>query len=128
MSHHATSDLPMDARRTQETDDVELSFLTPRFEPEAFPWRQILGYAASLLLTLAASMAVIHRVLPPQALLGVILALAGIQALVQLGFFMHIREGLGPTWHVLTLALGGVVALGIVVFSIWIMTFRWGVS
>ncbi|MDA8345435.1 MAG: cytochrome C oxidase subunit IV family protein [Thermaerobacter sp.] len=113
---------------TGRGDEVEIAILAPRFEEHAFPWRQIFGYAASLILTMAALLLVVHHVLPPVGLIVAILALATIQASLQLGLFMHLRESLGSTWHVVTLALAIVVALGIVIFSIWIMSFKSGVS
>lgn len=109
-------------------DEVEIAALAPQFEEHDFPWRQILGYAASLVLTVSALLLVVHRVLPPAELVALILALAAVQAGLQLGLFMHLRESLGETWHVVTLALAIVVALGIVIFSVWIMTFKSGVS
>ncbi len=109
-------------------EEIEIALLAPKFEEHAFPWRQIFGYAASLVLTLGALLLVERRVLAPTALLVVILALAAIQAGLQLGLFMHLRESAGATWHVVTLAIGIGVAIGIVIFSIWIMTFKSGVS
>lgn len=101
-------------------------FLAPRFHEDAFPWRQIIGYVLSLALTLLALALVIQHVLSPALLLIVVLVMAGVQAAVQFGFFMHLRESTGPAWHIASLALGIAVALGIVAFSIWIMSFKWG--
>lgn len=114
--------------RDKETTGEEeiLGFLQPHFEPATFPWRQIGGYLLSLALTLVALYLVMHHVLPAASLLVVILALAAVQAAVQLGFFMHLRESTGPAWHIVSLALGVGIALGIVAFSIWILSFKWG--
>lgn len=116
------------AREIEQGEVVEISVLAPRFEEHAFPWRQIAGYAASLLLTFGALLLVERRLLPAAWLAPVILGLAAVQAGLQLGLFMHLRESLGATWHVMTLGLAIVVALGIVILSIWIMTFKSGVS
>lgn len=102
--------------------------LRAHFVAEAFPWKQIIGYAGSLALTVVALVMVVDRVMPIQPLIAAILVLAGIQAGWQLGFFMHLREARGPAWHIGFLAFGGATALLVVVFSIWIMTFKWGVS
>ena len=62
----------------------EIPFLAPHFEPPVFPWRQIVGYGISLVLTAAALLAVIHHVLPPTGLIIVILCMAVVQAGVRL--------------------------------------------
>ncbi|AUW95608.1 hypothetical protein BXT84_13935 [Sulfobacillus thermotolerans] len=89
---------------------------------------QIFGYIGSLLLTIAALLAVVQHILSPIGLLTVILILAVAQAALQLGIFMHLRESRGSTWHIITLGLGIVIALGLVGMSMWIMTFKSGVS
>lgn len=119
---------PVISGPTGRGDEVELALLAPRFEQHDLPWRQIVGYVLSLGLTLSAYLLVVHRVLPPFGMIIAILALAGVQAALQLGLFMHLRESLGSTWHVPALALAITVALGIVIFSIWIMSFKSGVS
>ncbi len=102
--------------------------LLPHFEHLGGPWPQIIGYLASLLLTLAATLLVVHHLIAPLYLPAVILLLAVLQAGIQLGFFMHLREGIGPSWQIVALVLAGIVALGIVIFSVWIMAFKSGVS
>ncbi|MCY0908814.1 MAG: cytochrome C oxidase subunit IV [Sulfobacillus thermosulfidooxidans] len=113
---------------TGNGDEVEARFLAPHFESEGFPWLQIFGYIGSLLLTIAALLAVVQHILSPIGLLTVILILAVAQAALQLGIFMHLRESRGSTWHIITLGLGIVIALGLVGMSMWIMTFKSGVS
>lgn len=113
---------------TGHGDEVESVYLAPRFEEETFPWKQILGYIASLVLTVLAFGAVIKHVLPPVFLIGFILFLAVLQAAVQLGIFMHLRESRGTTWHIVTLGLAMLMGIGLVICSIWIMTFKSGVS
>lgn len=109
-------------------EGTEVAALAPRFTPEGTPWKQIVGYAGSLLLTFIALGAAVRHLLSPQGLVVVILALAGLQAAWQLLSFMHLRESRGSAWHVVTLFLGIGVGLGIVGFSVWIMTFKSGVS
>lgn len=107
--------------------EASWSVIAPTFHAEAaFPTRQVVGYAASIVLTLVAFLLVIHHALPATALIAVILALGGIQAAVQLGLFLHVKESVGPAWQVLTLGIGITVGLGIVGFSIWIVAFHWG--
>ncbi len=107
---------------------ITSAMLLPRFEHHAGTFPQILGYLASLVLTLAATLLVVHHLIAPLYLPAVILLLAVVQAGIQLGFFMHLREGVGLSWQVAVLILAGIVALGIVIFSIWIMAFKSGVS
>lgn len=113
---------------TGNGDEVEVRFLAPHFESDGFPWLQIFGYVGSLLLTIAALLAVVDHILPAFGLLVVILVLAVGQAALQLGIFMHLRESRGSTWHIVTLGLGIVIAIGLVGMSMWIMTFKSGVS
>lgn len=109
-------------------DKVELRFLTPRTHVSRFPSLQIVGYGLSLLLTLMAFAMVAYHWLPVSVLVTVILVLAFIQAALQLGIFMHLKEGRGTTWHIPVLGLALFIGLGIVGFSIWIMLFKSGVS
>ena len=105
-----------------------LRILEPHFAGTRFPWTQVWGYVGSLGLTLAAFGLVAHHLLPPTLLLAVVLALAAGQASLQLGVFMHLRESRGPAWQVLPLGLSFAIAIGMIVASLWIMAFKWGVS
>lgn len=125
---NGTGSPPVIGGPTGRGDEIELRILAPRFEQHDLPWRQIIGYALSLGLTFGAYLLVVHRILPPSGIVVAILAIAVVQAALQLRLFMHLRESLGSTWHVPVLSLAIVVALGIVIFSIWIMTFKSGVS
>ncbi len=102
--------------------------LRPQFAEEGFPWKQIAGFIGSLAFTFVALILVVNRVVPVVALIPIILTLAAIQAGWQLGFFMHLRESRGPAWHIGVLVLGGGIGILLVIFSIWIMMFKWGVS
>ncbi|MCF8566758.1 cytochrome C oxidase subunit IV family protein [Alicyclobacillus tolerans] len=88
-----------------------------------FPWSHIVGYILSIVLTLIALWMVLGKTLTPRPLMTTIMILAGFQVLVQLVFFMHFWEALGPRYHMLALTLGGVFAVAIIAGSIWIMTF-----
>lgn len=105
-----------------------LRFLRPHFAEEGFPWMQVAGYAGSLVLTFLAFGLVIHHLLSPAMLLGVVLVLAAGQASLQLGVFMHLRESRGPAWQILPLGLAFAIAFGLIIASVWIMAFKWGVS
>lgn len=112
----------------EQDNDKALKFLKPRFEEEKFPTVQIAGYIGSLILTFAAYFLVMNHVLPAIALLSVILVLAGMQAALQLGVFMHIKESRGLAWQLIPLYLVFLIALGMVGMSVWIMMFKSGVS
>lgn len=108
--------------------EVEFSLLSPRIHESRFPGMQIVGYLLSLILTFIAFAMVHGRWLSLNAMITVILILAFIQGALQLGIFMHLKEGRGTLWHLPELALAFFVALGIIGFSIWIMMFKYGVS
>jgi cytochrome aa3-600 menaquinol oxidase subunit 4 len=125
--------IPSDEWRVETPEEHEerepgLSFLEPKFTQEEFPWRQVGGYSVSLLLTGLGIWLVLRGRLGPEMLLALILTLAGIQGLVQLGAFMHIRESRGAAWHIVPLGLVLGMGIGIVITAVWIMAFKWGVS
>ncbi|NMP20883.1 cytochrome o ubiquinol oxidase subunit IV [Sulfobacillus harzensis] len=127
MSEHADSALTVE-EAYQQDNDKNLAFLKPHFEEEKFPTVQIAGYIGSLILTFAAYFLVMNHVLPAVMLLAVILVLAGLQAALQLGVFMHLKESRGMAWQLIPLYLVFLIALGMVGMSIWIMLFKSGVS
>lgn len=114
----------------EEREEFEkgLPFLNPRFAGEAVPGPQIAGYGLSLVLTALAIWLVVKHVLAPTVLFAAVLTLAGIQAFIQLGAFMHVRESRGSAWQLVPLGLVLGIAIGIVITAIWIMAFKWGVS
>ncbi|AEW03902.1 cytochrome C oxidase subunit IV [Sulfobacillus acidophilus DSM 10332] len=124
---HGTSALHGHPEELHE-DSIELASLNPHFEAHAFPWKQVFGFLASLVLTAISFWLVMDHVLPVQSVIAVILALAVVQALLQLGVFMHMRESRGAAWQILVLGLGLLMAFGLVAASIWIMMFKSGVS
>ncbi|PWI59014.1 cytochrome aa3 quinol oxidase subunit IV [Sulfoacidibacillus thermotolerans] len=93
----------------------------PKAHHETFPWKHILGFVLSLVLTFAALGLVLSAALPLTAVIVSIVVLAVLQLLVQLLLFMHLTERHGPATHVLTLVFGFFVAFTIVAGSAWIM-------
>jgi cytochrome o ubiquinol oxidase operon protein cyoD len=90
----------------------------------------ITGFVLSLALTLgaawlvSASVSAAHSgraMFSPDALIGILLALAVVQLFIQLICFMHLADESGPRWKLgaLVSALG--IILIVVVGSIWIM-------
>ncbi|MDB5084475.1 MAG: cyoD [Bacilli bacterium] len=87
------------------------------------PWAHIIGFIISLILTAIPLWMTLAHSLTYTRLLMVILVFAVAQILVQLFFFMHVRESRGPRWHIWMLVLGFILTFTIVAASIWIMTF-----
>lgn len=92
-------------------------------EKEHTYWSHIIGFVLSLILTYIALRMVLTGALKPASLFTLIFILAIVQIAIQLYFFMHITERIGPRYHVLGLMLGAVFVIAIVAGSIWIMTF-----
>ncbi|WP_339167498.1 cytochrome o ubiquinol oxidase subunit IV [Brevibacillus sp. FSL L8-0520] len=84
----------------------------------------VIGFILSIVLTIIPLVLVMNHMLEKTALVITIMVMAILQFIVQLFFFMHIREGEKPRYNVQTLILGLVIVFTIVVGSIWIMTFN----
>ncbi|MCL6592865.1 MAG: cytochrome C oxidase subunit IV family protein [Alicyclobacillus sp.] len=84
----------------------------------------ILGYLASLVLTAAAFALALTHALTVSPLMWVLILLGILQIVVQLFFFMHVTEGDGPPFHALGLLLGLIFTFGVVLISLWTLTFH----
>lgn len=84
----------------------------------------VIGFILSIVLTIIPLVLVMNQMLGKTALVITIMVMAILQFVVQLYFFMHIREGEKPRYNVQALVLGIVIVLTIVAGSIWIMTFN----
>lgn len=80
-----------------------------------------LGFVLSVILTLAAYLAVVHTIFSPTLLLATILVLAVAQLFVQLFFFLHLGDEKGPRWNLLFFISTAAVILLVVIASLWIM-------
>lgn len=69
-------------------------------------------------------MLVLEHLLAKSALVVSILLAAVLQFVIQLFFFMHIRDGEGPRYNVMALILGLVFVFTIVAGAMWIMSFN----
>lgn len=83
-----------------------------------------IGYALSMLLTIFPIAAVVGDWFGRAATLAVILIAAVLQFLVQLIFFMHVREGEDSKWNIMALLCGAIILVLVVGGSIWIMSFN----
>lgn len=79
----------------------------------------IIGFILSVITTLIAYFLVVNNMLPQQALIITVLAIAVVQLIVQLIFFLHL--GRGNTWKLVTFIFAIIVVLVVVVGSLWIM-------
>lgn len=87
----------------------------------ASPRSYIIGFAASLALTLSAYTLVTNRAFSMSWLLFVIATLAVVQLLVQLYYFLHLGSEPKPRWNLISFAFAALVVVCIVFGSIWIM-------
>ncbi|MFD1957102.1 cytochrome o ubiquinol oxidase subunit IV [Paenibacillus thailandensis] len=81
----------------------------------------VIGFVLSIILTIIPLVVVMNDMMGETATVVLILAMAILQFVVQLFFFMHLREEKQPRWNVMALVLGLIIVITIVVGSIWIM-------
>ncbi|GIO12867.1 cytochrome o ubiquinol oxidase subunit IV [Cohnella xylanilytica] len=84
----------------------------------------VIGFVLSLVLTIIPLVAVLNDMVEGTAARVLLLVTAVLQFVVQLFFFMHLREEKKPRWNLMALILGLVIVLTIVIGSIWIMTYN----
>ena len=78
----------------------------------------------SIVLTIIPLVAVLNDWFNRTTTIAVILVTAVLQFLVQLLFFMHIREEDKPRYNLISLIFAALLLLTIVIGSIWIMTYN----
>ncbi|WP_219836932.1 cytochrome o ubiquinol oxidase subunit IV [Paenibacillus sp. R14(2021)] len=81
----------------------------------------VIGFALSIILTIIPILAVVDDWFGKTATFLVLLITAALQFLVQLLFFMHLREEERPRYNLITLILGLFIVAVVVYGSIWIM-------
>lgn len=84
----------------------------------------VIGFVLSIVLTIIPLVAVLNDMFNKSTTIVVILVTAVLQFLVQLLFFMHIREEDKPRYNLISLVFAVVILLTIVLGSIWIMTYN----
>lgn len=82
----------------------------------------VIGFVASLVLTAIPLGIVLDDWLQGASARAALLICAVLQFIVQLVFFMHLREEKKPRFNLMALLLGIVILVTIVGGSIWIMT------
>lgn len=84
----------------------------------------VIGFVLSLVLTIIPLVVVLNDMLEGTAAMVVLLGTAVLQFVVQLIFFMHLREEQKPRYNLMALILGIFILITIVAGSIWIMTYN----
>lgn len=80
-----------------------------------------IGFVASLVLTTAAFLLVITQTLDGTTLVNTLVALALVQALFQLVFFLHVGQEPKPRWETVTFCFMFAILLIVALGSLWIM-------
>jgi cytochrome o ubiquinol oxidase operon protein cyoD len=80
-----------------------------------------IGFLLSLIMTMAAYLLVVNKLLEGRALIAALIALAIAQLFVQLIFFLHLGSESKPRMRLLIFLFMGIVLAIIVGGSIWIM-------
>lgn len=83
-----------------------------------------IGFILSIILTIIPMVVVFNDMFSRTVMIVIIMTMAVLQLLVQLFFFMHVREGESPRWNVMALILGLFIVVIIVAGSVWIMSFN----
>ncbi|MFC4599779.1 cytochrome o ubiquinol oxidase subunit IV [Cohnella hongkongensis] len=84
----------------------------------------VIGFVLSLVLTIIPLVIVLNDVLEGAAAKVVLLGAAILQFVVQLVYFMHLKQEGKPRYNLMVLILGLIIVLTIVAGSIWIMTYN----
>jgi cytochrome o ubiquinol oxidase subunit IV len=81
----------------------------------------VTGFMWSIILTLAAYVTVAYQIFPVRVAIGAIVALALVQLVIQLVFFLHLGRDAKPRWNFVLLIFAAVVIIILVFGSLWIM-------
>jgi len=86
----------------------------------AVPYKSyVVGFILSVLTTLLAYFFVVNDLWPKETLVYIVMAIAVVQLIVQVVFFLHI--GRGSRWKLMTFIFTILIVAIVVVGSIWIM-------
>lgn len=81
----------------------------------------IFGFILSLILTLVAYFSVAENLISGWVLIFTVAALAFVQVVLQLIFFLHLGEEPSPPWNLMVFLFMILIVLIIVIGSLWIM-------
>ena len=127
--HSRISDGEGDLKMAQSSAELRKKPSPQNHHHETFPWKHIVGYIISLVLTALAFGTALRLHLSTTMTLTIIVFLAVLQMLVQLFMFMHLTERIhGDTFQKIFIYTGVFFAAVVVVGTIWVMTFKSAVS
>lgn len=89
---------------------------------KGFPFAHVFGFLLSLVLTVVAAGVALKTSLSFQVVMWIIGGLAIVQAGLQLFMFMHVSEGEDKKTQIINIVYGIIVALIIVLGTIWVMS------
>ncbi len=81
----------------------------------------VIGFLASLVLTLGACVVAVHHLLPANVLVPVVLVFASLQFLVQILNFLHVGGEPSSRERLVILSCAALIMLILVIGSMWIM-------
>lgn len=81
----------------------------------------LVGFTLCLLLTFASFMLVTKQLMTGSSLTWALMILAGIQALIQVLFFLHVGQENHPKWETLSFCFMVMCVLILVVGSLWVI-------
>lgn len=84
----------------------------------------VIGFLLSLVLTAIPLIVVLNDLMEGTSAKALLLGSAVLQFVVQLFYFMHLKEERKPRYNLMVLLLGIAIVLTIVAGSIWIMTYN----
>ncbi|CAM3506559.1 cytochrome o ubiquinol oxidase subunit IV [Paenibacillus lupini] len=84
----------------------------------------VIGFVLSIVLTILPIVVVMNDMMDKTPTIIFILIMAVLQFVIQLFFFMHLREDKKPRYNVMALIFGLVILVTIIAGSIWIMTYN----
>jgi cytochrome o ubiquinol oxidase operon protein cyoD len=84
----------------------------------------VIGFIMSLVLTAIPLIVVLNHLLEGKAATFVLIGSAVLQFVVQLFYFMHLKEEGKPRYNLMVLILGLCIVFTIVAGSVWIMTYN----
>ncbi|QQK79381.1 cytochrome aa3 quinol oxidase subunit IV [Salicibibacter cibi] len=88
-----------------------------------FPWKHVVGFISSIVLTLVALWIAFYSAFSVRTIVVLIFALAFIQATLQLLMFMHMAESSNGRIQVGHILFSAFVAIVVAVGSYWVMEF-----
>lgn len=92
-------------------------------EHEGFPWKQVIGFVLSIVLTIIAMWIALGSGMSKALALGIVVVFAFGQAAVQLFLFMHVTEGDDGKVQTTNMIHAFIAFIIVIGGSIWVMSF-----